>query len=116
MSDQGSNGSTVSFNGNLLHHVVSIQCQIGGADVDIAALEDARKNSLGGMEEITVTVGFNTTNHGLTRAQTGDIAVAYNDGGSNSINDMRVASFDNNAQKDSPLQSTVVFKPTEVAA
>lgn len=116
MSNKGSNGSTASFNGTPLTGLTSIQCQIGGADVDISALADARKNSLGGMEEISVTLGFNTTNHGLAYDDVGDVAIAFNDGGAESINDMRIASVDKNAQKDSPLASTVTLKPTEVPA
>jgi hypothetical protein len=111
MGSVNSNGSTATFNGASLSGLQSIQVQRGGQDIENSDLNSTRNETEGGLEDITVTLAFNKTNHSLERNDEGDFAATYQDGGSESINDLRVASVDNNAQKNSPLASTVTLKP-----
>lgn len=117
MADKSSNASSVTKDSVALTGVESIQFTRGGATIDITDLACLRREILNGLDDVQLTVNFKgALAGGLSRSNTlVDMAIAFNDGGSETLADMVVTSISKNAAVDQPLTSSATLAFSDAA-
>ncbi len=111
MSDRGFNGTTVTFNGSAIAHIMDVQeprkmpkVNVAGADDDEELYEAGKKD-----REITVKhVGGSS----LTEGTKGALSVTWNDGTTDTFGNVVLLEIDTSGSKNGAIQTTLKFAPT----
>lgn len=109
MADDGANASTFTFAGSA-QAVTSITYSDNAAAVDVTNMSDSTHVYVAGRSDPELTcecVGASSLAIGCS----GSIAIAWNDGKTNSVASVVLTSFENTGGLDGAITSTLTFKP-----
>jgi hypothetical protein len=105
------NGSTLSFASANVGELADIGLKVGGAWVDVSDLADTVKKYEVGQDDIEVSatvVGEST----IDRGDTGNVVIAWNSGGSDTLGSMVVGSKETSGAVDGRIETKLTLRPT----
>ena len=108
------NGSTVTFDSVAIGEAIDIQFSENGNPVDITVLSDTIKKFCNGATSIECTVeilGSESTS-AVAIGDTGALAIAWNDTGTESVTLVVVTARDTGASEGDKISTTYTFQPT----
>lgn len=114
MAKIGANGSTVSFGGTAVGKVQSISFTSNGAEIDATDLSSTLKEYEAGIEDVALTVeikGNVTHTVGLTASSLAITWTGTSTSIQNTVGDSIITSVEKSGDVDSPLISTITFRP-----
>ncbi len=117
MANDGFNGSVLSFAGNALGSLRSVDVTVGGATVDISASGDGTggKTWVNGLDDVEIGVEFvGGMTTGVTRGAIGTLGVAWFDGSStpSTLTNAICTQITQRGSMDGEITANATFKKT----
>ena len=113
MANKGFNSSTITFNSVSLVPLRSISHTVGGAEVQVSGVADAKKLFVDGIDDEQVSVTVVGALLAVAKGDTGTLDIDFNDGETVDGTNWRCMSREVSGDEDSEILTTFMFRPSE---
>ena len=111
MSDRGFNGTTVTFDGSAIAHIMDVQVPKKAPKVNVSGADDTEEEYEVGKTDREVTVkivGYST----LSVGDKGALTVTWNDGNTDTFGNVVVTDVSVSGSKNGAITTDIKFAPT----
>lgn len=114
-ANTSSNGTTVTFGNKVLGELESVEDSEEGAKVQITGMNAEQKLYSGGVTDAQASItakGSGGAGNMVHNGDTGNVAIAYKDGGNRSLGKCVATSVRRSAAEDQAIRQTITVVPT----